>query len=127
MSNTDVKKDILMSCANSFFILYKMEILEWVKIADNLVGYASILESNGCEVQIVGKPRNAEQLPSDRIFSLHRETIVDSFSCIVYIPSKITFKLKSCIILSTFLIKCSARVLSTTLTLKRLAENDVKY
>ena len=70
--------------------------------------------------------------PSDGIFNLHRRTIMESFSCILFLR-QLHLELNMwcfyqfCAKITKFSIKkSSVRLLSYTLTSKRLAENDVK-
>ena len=79
---------------------------------------------NGCSVQIENSVtrvtvRHHTAIPSDGIFSSHRTTSIDSFSCTL--PSTIVFKLGYALFyqfyaeISTFSIKkCSIRSTSTT-------------
>ena len=98
---------------------------------------------NGCEVLIGNSVTRVtvryhdpsrvmpNSYPSDGIFNLHRRTAKDSFSCIL--PSTIAFRLEY-VLFYQFYAKITiffdhektVRLLSYTLTSKRLAETDMK-
>ena len=70
-------------------------------------------------------------IPSDGIFSSHWTTIVDSFSCILFLRLwHLNFYMRYFINIMLkyphFQSKRSVRLPSMTLTLKRLAENEIK-
>ena len=72
--------------------------------------------------------------PSDGIFNLHRRTIMDSFSCILFLRQLHKIRLEYVLFYQFYakitiyfsIKKNSVRFLSYTLTSKRLAETDVK-
>ena len=93
---------------------------------------------NGCDVWIENSVMRVTVewcwtvIPSDWIFNLHLTTIMDSFSCILFLPHlHLNFL---CIILSIlpwniyiFVKKCLVRLLLKILMSKHLAENEAKY
>ena len=100
---------------------------------------------NGCEVliensvtRVIVRQHEAcrvmpNSYPSDGIFSLHRRTIVASFSCINFLRLPSTFRLEYVLfyqfytkITTFFDLEKFGTALSYTLTSKRLAETDVK-
>ena len=85
-------------------------------LIENSVTRVTVRHQEACRVM-------PNSYPSDGIFNLHQRSIMDSFSCTLFLR-QLHLDLNMCCCF--FIKKGSVRFLSYTLTSKSLAETDVK-